>query len=66
MEGIYQWIRSLVFYLILMTMLMNLLPDKNMKIISGCLRGLCSSSCFFSRLPDFWGRRSGSPGYLNA
>ena len=28
MEGIYQWIRSLVFYLILMTMLMNLLPDK--------------------------------------
>ena len=28
MEGIYQWIRSLVFYLILMTMLMDLLPDK--------------------------------------
>ncbi len=28
MEGLYEWVRSLVFYLILMTMLLNLLPDK--------------------------------------
>lgn len=28
MSGIYEWIRSLVFYLILMTMILNLLPDK--------------------------------------
>lgn len=28
MEMIFQWIRSLVFYLILMTMIANLLPDK--------------------------------------
>ena len=28
MEMIYEWIRSIVFYLILMTMILNLLPDK--------------------------------------
>lgn len=28
MEWIYEWIRGLVFYLILMTMVLNLLPDK--------------------------------------
>lgn len=28
MSGIYEWIQSLVFYLILMTMAANLLPDK--------------------------------------
>lgn len=28
MEGIYEWIRNLVFYLILMTMILNLLPDR--------------------------------------
>ena len=27
-DMIYQWIRSLVFYMILMTMIMNMLPDK--------------------------------------
>ena len=28
MSGIFDWIRGMVFYLILMTMIMNLLPDK--------------------------------------
>jgi len=28
MEGIYQWIKSLVIYLILMSMVLNMLPDK--------------------------------------
>lgn len=28
MNGIYEWVRSLVFYLILMTMILNLLPNK--------------------------------------
>lgn len=28
MSGIFEWIRGIVFYLILMTMIMNLLPDK--------------------------------------
>lgn len=28
MEGIYEWVRSLLFYLLLMTMILNLLPDK--------------------------------------
>lgn len=28
MSGIFEWIRGMVFYLILMTMIMNLLPDK--------------------------------------
>lgn len=28
MEWIYEWVRGLVFYLILMTMVLNLLPDK--------------------------------------
>ncbi len=28
MSGLYGWVRSMVFYLILMTMILNLLPDK--------------------------------------
>ncbi len=29
MNGIYEWVRSLVSYMILMTMIMNLLPNRN-------------------------------------
>lgn len=28
MEAVYEWIRSLVFYLILMTTVLNFLPDR--------------------------------------
>jgi len=41
MEGIYGWIRSLVFYLILMSMILNMLPDrkyeKYMRLFTGVI-----------------------------
>lgn len=41
MDGIYEWIRSLVFYLILMSMILNLLPDKKyekyMRLFTGVI-----------------------------
>ena len=48
MEGIYQWIRSLVFYLILMTMLMNLLPDKKYENYLRLFTGVVFLLLFFS------------------
>lgn len=35
---IYDWIKNLVFYLILMTMLMQIIPDSDYKSISAFLR----------------------------
>ena len=57
MEGIYQWIRSLVFYLILMTMLMNLLPDKKYENYLRLFTGVVFLLLFFQPFTGLLGAR---------
>ena len=55
MEGIYQWVRSLVFYLIFSTMLMNLLPDKRYEKYLRLITGVIFLLLFFRPFTDLTG-----------
>ncbi len=55
MEGIYEWVRSLVFYLILMTMLLNLLPDKKYEKYLRLFTGMVFILLVFGPFADLTG-----------
>ena len=55
MNIIYEWIRSLVSFMILMTALMNLLPDKKYEKYVQLFAGMVFLHLFFSPLTDLSG-----------
>ena len=55
MNRIYEWIRSLVSFMILMTALMNLLPDKKYEKYVQLFAGMVFLHLFFSPLTDLSG-----------
>lgn len=55
MNKIYEWIRSLVSFMILMTALMNLLPDKKYEKYVQLFAGMVFLHLFFSPLTDLSG-----------
>ena len=55
MSRIYEWIRSLVSFMILMTALMNLLPDKKYEKYVQLFAGMVFLHLFFSPLTDLSG-----------
>ncbi len=55
MNGVYEWIRSLVSFMILMTALMNLLPDKKYEKYVQLFTGLVFLHMFFSPFTEWSG-----------
>ncbi|MBQ7796091.1 MAG: stage III sporulation protein AF [Lachnospiraceae bacterium] len=55
MSGIYEWVRSLVFYLILMTMVINLLPDKKYEKYLRLFTGMIFLMLVFAPFADLTG-----------
>lgn len=55
MGGIYEWIRSLVSFMIFMTVLMNLLPDKKYEKYVQLFTGMVFLHLFFLPLTDLSG-----------
>ena len=55
MKGIYEWIRSLVSFMILMTVIMNLLPDKKYEKYLQLFTGMVFLLLFFAPLIDLSG-----------
>ncbi len=55
MKGIYEWIRSLVSFMILMTAIMNLLPDKKYEKYLHLFSGMVFLLLFFAPLTDLSG-----------
>ena len=55
MKGIYEWVRSLVSFMILMTVIMNLLPDKKYEKYLQLFTGMVFLLLFFAPLTDLSG-----------
>ena len=55
MEGIYDWIRNLISFLLLMTLITNLLPDKKYEKYLRLFTGAVFLLLFFSPLTDLYG-----------
>lgn len=55
MRGIYEWIRSMACYLILMTMILNLLPDKKYEKYLRLFTGMVFLMLVFSPFADMTG-----------
>lgn len=54
-DGIYGWIKSIVFYLILMTMIMNLIPDKKYERYLRLFAGMVLILLVFGPFSDLTG-----------
>ena len=55
MEAVYEWIRSLVFYLILMTTVLNFLPDRKYEKYLRLFTGMVFILLVFGPLGDLTG-----------
>lgn len=66
MDGIYEWVRSLLFYLILMTMILNLLPDKKYEKYLRLFTGMVFILLVFRPFTDLSGMEARMAGIFEA
>jgi len=65
MKGIYEWIRSLISFLLLMTVIMNLLPDKKYDKYLQLFSGMVFLLLFFAPVTDLSGLEAQMAGAFN-
>ena len=64
MEAVYEWIRSLVFYLILMTTVLNFLPDRKYEKYLRLFTGMVFILLVFGPLGDLTGLEQRIAGHM--